>query len=145
MAILMIGSFVYAQRRPGRTGWEKDGKENFQDRHANLARTLDLSEGQMTKLEELRVAHLKATNETKNELEVKHAQLDAAIEGSKQDQKKIDQLVSDINKLNSELFTAKIDHRLAMRTVLTDAQKVKFDQMKDIHHGGPGHRRGMEK
>lgn len=138
IAMVMIASLTYAQPGKKDGGPESDRK---QKPHHPMAK-LELSDEQKEKMEELRLAHQKATKTTKNQLKIKQAELEAAVEADKP----VAPLVKDINALRAELFTAKINNRVAMRAVLDEKQKLIFDGMKDHRerregkHGAP--RRG---
>jgi mevalonate pyrophosphate decarboxylase len=76
--------------------------------------------------------------EIKNQLDVKRAQLRLAIT-SNDSKKVIDNYVEDINRLNSQMFTSRINTRLNMRGLLTEDQVLVFDSM---HQSRSARKRG---
>lgn len=136
-ALLMIGSLAFAQKNERRSTPGRFQKTEM----GWIGKGLDLSEDQQAKVKELRNDHLKKTSVTKNELKVKRAELEAAIEVDKPDRKKIDLLVSEINELQGAIFTERINHKMEVRSLLDDEQKLKFDQMGNHgsrYSGKPG-------
>ena len=104
-----------------------------------MADHLDLTDEQQQQMKDLRLAHLKKTSETQSQMKIKKAELEAAIKS----EKSVDQLIDEIGKLENKLLEARIKHRIDMRNVLDDDQKIVFDQMADRqprrgHHGGKG-------
>lgn len=92
---------------------------------------LNLSEDQKSKIEKLRLEHLRETKDLRNQLEIKRAELNAAMTSDQPDKKQVNSLVSEINSLRSDRFEQKINHQMQVRELLDDEQKLRFDQMKD--------------
>lgn len=137
MALILIGTMSFAQRAPrAERGEERPNKERS---HERMADHLDLTDEQQQQMKDLRLAHLKKTSETQSQMKIKKAELEAAIKS----EKSVDQLIDEIGKLENKLLEARIKHRIDMRNVLDDDQKIVFDQMADRqprrgHHGGKG-------
>ena len=126
MALVLVGTMTYAQRGPRNGGQRGDDRQrqNRGDRKEMIVERLDLSEAQQKQIEDLRISHLKTTSETKSQLDIKKAELEAAIKG----EKPVDKLIGEIGKLENQLLDARIKHRIAVRNTLNDEQKLKFDQ-----------------
>ena len=67
-------------------------------------------------------------------MDIKKAELEAAIKG----EKPVDKLIGEIGKLENQLLDARVKHRIAVRNTLNDEQKLKFDQFQGRHHGPKG-------
>lgn len=139
VGLLMIGSSALAQR--GDNNRPRGDRFYQQDRQEMIAERLELTDEQQAELEDLRMAHLKSTSTIKSELKIKNAELDAAISADQIDQKKVDNLVEAINSLQGNLFTENVNHRMEVRAMLDDKQRLVFDQMRhmfDRHRGKRG-------
>ena len=134
MALVLVGTMTFAQRGPRNDGQRGDGRPNRGDRKEMIAERLDLSDEQQQQIEDLRISHLKTTSETKSQLDIKKAELEAAIKG----EKPVDKLIGEIGKLENQLLDARVKHRIAVRHTLNDEQKLKFDQFQGGHHGPKG-------
>ncbi|MEQ8471696.1 MAG: hypothetical protein RIC35_10945 [Marinoscillum sp.] len=127
--LLVIGSLAIAQPPADR----RDRSERYQERgdkemaHHEHISPLSLTEEQQSKMKELRMSHLKSTQASKNQLDIKRAELEAAIEADQS----VEKLVKEINTLQGGLFTAKVKNKIAMRNLLDENQKLIFDQMKE--------------
>jgi len=134
MALVLVGTMTFAQRGPRDGGQRGDNRPNREDRKEMIAERLDLSDEQQQQIEDLRMAHLKVTSDTKSQLDIKRAELDAAIKA----EKPVDKLIGEIGNLENKLLDARVKHRIAVRNTLTDEQKLKFDQFQGGHHGPKG-------
>ena len=134
MALVLVGTMTFAQRGPRDGGQRGDNRPNREDRKEMIAERLDLSDEQQQQIEDLRMAHLKVTSDTKSQLDIKRAELDAAIKA----EKPVDKLIGEIGNLENKLLDARVKHRIAVRNTLNDEQKLKFDQFQGGHHGPKG-------
>jgi len=99
---------------------------------------LDLSDEQETQIEKLHLDHQKEILPMRNKIREKDAQLNTMIsEGA--NQSKIDQLVEEIGVLRTEIQKSRMNTHLKVRELLTDEQKVKFDNhfANRFGQGGP--------
>ncbi|WP_421871858.1 Spy/CpxP family protein refolding chaperone [Marinoscillum sp.] len=129
MAMVLIGTIAFGQQRGPRANRpDRPQQENMREM---MATRLNLSDAQQQQMEDLRIAHLKVTADTKSQLDIKRAELEAAIKG----EKSVDKLITEIGNLENKLLDARIKHRIAVRNVLDDNQKVIFDQMRQNHRG----------
>jgi Spy/CpxP family protein refolding chaperone len=94
-----------------------------------LEENLDLTESQKEALNTIRLRQTKIMTSSRNELDIKMAQLKAAISTDKPDMKQIDEFTSSIGKLKADQFESRINTAIEIRKLLDDEQKIKFDQM----------------
>lgn len=139
MVVLLTSGAALAQQGP-RNG-KGYGQGNRGDRPF-ICDNLDLSDDQQTKMDALRTSHFKATQEQRDLLAEKQVKLDDLMNDDPTDQKAIEKIVKEISEIKSELMLSRINHRIEMRSLLNDDQKVKFDMMAGNHrnYGGKGGR-----
>lgn len=94
----------------------------------------DLTQDQIKKIEDLRIAHLKEVNQIKNQLTEKRAHLNTLQSSDKVDNTAINKTIDDITSLQNELMKKKAAHRQSIRNLLTEKQKVIFDAKHDGKH-----------
>ncbi len=139
LLLLMLGTLAMAQRGPRQENGYRHEQRSEQRGPERIIEHLQLSEEQQTQLEDIRLSHHKEMKDVRNNLEIKRAELNAEITKDVPDRKAIDKLVAEISDLNGSQFTLQINHRLEVRAMLDDKQKIKFDQMHE-HFKGKGHR-----
>lgn len=134
MAMVVVSTLTFAQRGP-RDG-RQPGEERTERRRGSekMVVLLELTDEQQQQIEDLKLAHLKATSATKDQLNIKRAELEAAISADKP----VDKLIDQIGKYENQLLAERIKHRIAVRNTLNEEQKLKFDQFRE---GKEGHRR----
>ena len=87
---------------------------------------LDLSDEQEAQIEKLHLDLQKTILPMRNKINEKDAQMNTMIsEGA--NQSKIDQLIEEIGDLRTEIQKSRMDTHLKVRELLTDEQKIKFD------------------
>ncbi len=87
---------------------------------------LDLSDEQEQQIEKLHLDFQKETLPARNKIREKNAQLNTQItEGV--NQSKINPLIEEIGDLRTEIQKSRMNTHLKVRGLLTDEQKVKFD------------------
>ena len=135
--LLIIGGTVFAQRGPRS---EKGFDRGF-DRgdRPGISERLDLSDDQQIKFDALKVTHIKSTQELHDQLREKQVKLDGMLNDDKIDQKAVDNLVKEIGGAKTELMKARISHKIEVRSLLNDEQKIKFDMM--ANHRGYQHQK----
>lgn len=131
-------------------GQQFNGGQGFnQDRQmAGNCALLDLSEEQTTQIADLRIA-LTAKNLTlRNDLGVMRAKMQSLRTGDNQNLKDISNLIDDMSKVQAQIRKNAAEHRLAVRALLTDDQKVMFDARQgnqgNRSKGMRGKRAGMQ-
>lgn len=121
--LLMFGFFVsinVAQDLP------EDEQEMMPPRPMAFSHIPDLTPDQLSKIEKLRLEHQKEMLPIRTKMQALRLDLRTMIM-EEQDQKKIDDKIEEIGKIRTELMKKQVKHRLAIRSLLTDDQKVYFD------------------
>ena len=126
---LLLGTVVVAQRGP-RDGDERRGGDRG-DRMEMIMERLDLSEDQMAQIEDLKLDHFKSMQGVRNDLRIKQAELQAQVSADEPDATAVNNTVSAINDLRGQQFAAQVSHRLEVRNLLDEEQKVKFDAIHE--------------
>ena len=135
LALLVTGVALAQGPRPNRGREEGPRKER-------LAEMLELSDAQKNQFEELRLAHRKSTKANKDAIKIKMVELESLTTHEVPNVKKINSLVDELNTLKAQEFKSEVNHRLELRALLDDKQKMKFDQMKKHMRGERRGRRG---
>lgn len=136
-------SFAQQGDRPNRPNRDNDDRPRYEQREPGdgferMAQRLDLSADQKTKIEALQVPHMKKMVDYRNQLAEKRAQKQTQMSADKPDQKKINALIDEMAKLQADSQKEQAAHRLQVRELLTDKQKVKFDLMAERMGKGRG-------
>ncbi len=130
MAGLLAAATLWSQPAPKERGTRRHGDQRM-ERKAHMEERLGLTTEQKSKIEELRTAHKGSVLSVRNNLDIKHAELRALIASSDTPEKKqLDRLITEINLLDGEIFKKKIEHRIEVRSLLDDKQKILFDEME---------------
>ena len=96
----------------------------------------DLTDDQQEKIMALRVAHQKNMLPVRNSLLEKKAHLRTLTTVDKPDKKAIEVTIKEMNALHTQMQLAQTEHRLEVRGLLTDEQRIIFDTRP--HGGGFG-------
>ncbi|TNE69728.1 periplasmic heavy metal sensor [bacterium] len=108
-------------------------------RFDRMAEVLELTDDQKAKIEDLQLVHFKKMQGYRNQLGEKRAQERTLVTADKPDTKKINALIDEMGDLKTTMKKAQITHRLEVRSLLTDKQKIKFDaMMNNFGKGGRG-------
>ena len=147
IVVLMIGGTnLFAQR--GRN-YSNQGKGYNQNRICQ--RIPDLTDDQITKIEALRVVHLKEITGHRNEMNVLRAKKQALMTSDNADMKEINAVIDQMSTLRTKQMKTSAKHQQDVRSQLTDTQKVYFDSRpmnrrgygNNMGRGGRGNGRGM--
>ncbi|MBN2486061.1 MAG: Spy/CpxP family protein refolding chaperone [Bacteroidales bacterium] len=95
----------------------------------------DLSDEQKSKIEDLRVPHLKAMNLYKAEINKLKAELKVLEIADSPDAKKIDSKIDELSSVKNKMDKESSKHRMAIREILTPEQKVIFDAHAGKRYG----------
>ena len=87
----------------------------------------DLSDTQKTEIEKLKVAHMKNMQNLQNQIGEKEAKLKTLETSDNPDMKAINGLVEEIGSIKTDILKERVNHRLNVRKLLTEEQKVYFD------------------
>uniref|UniRef100_A0A7C4CEK5 Periplasmic heavy metal sensor n=1 Tax=candidate division WOR-3 bacterium TaxID=2052148 RepID=A0A7C4CEK5_UNCW3 len=88
-----------------------------------MAMMPELSDEQLQKMDNLRIAHLKEVLPLRTDLEIKEMELAALWRAEKLDAAKVLAKVKELNELRNRLELAKVNHRIATYNVLTPEQR----------------------
>jgi Spy/CpxP family protein refolding chaperone len=97
------------------------------DLHEVVHRELDLTADQRTRIQSLETAFAARRRTLESEMRAANAELAAAIKQEHGYGPKVTAAVAHFHRAMGELQTETIAHIFAMRAVLTDKQKAKFD------------------
>ena len=100
------------------------------DRFEQMAKRLELTDEQKTKIEALQTPHMKKMIAFRNQLGEKQAQKRTLMSAEKPDQKKLNALVDEISNIRADQEKERISHGIEVKSLLTDKQKLKFDMMQ---------------
>jgi len=96
----------------------------------------NLTAEQKTKMDGLRVKHLKEVTQLRNELAEKKAHLNTLESAEKVDRDAISKTIDEISILHGKIMKSGANHRLEVSSNLTDEQKVFFNAHQ--RQGGKG-------
>jgi Spy/CpxP family protein refolding chaperone len=105
----------------------------------------DLSDAQKTEIKKLRTAHLKEIQQLKNQMEIKRAELKALQTAEKPDMDAINKKIDERAALRVQIEKEAAAHKQAVRTVLTEDQRVIYDSKTNRSakgQSGCGHKPG---
>jgi len=119
------------------------GQGNGQGNGAFCNNIPGLTEEQKSKMQVLRVAHMKARQTNQNLIREKRAHLITLQTADNIDTKVINSTIDDITELQNKQWKKRSAHMVEIRKILTDEQKVYFNN----HQGqkGQGYGRGNGK
>ena len=98
----------------------------------------DLSQEQKDQLKALRLDEMKAMTQYKNQLDEYKAKLKTLTTGDNVDLKSVDKVIDQMGKVKIEMAKNKLSHRMDVRALLNDDQKVMFDMHVMIGKGRHG-------
>ncbi|MFY0690158.1 MAG: periplasmic heavy metal sensor [Cyclobacteriaceae bacterium] len=121
---LITSMSILAQRGPNRQELQshKSGKER-------MAMLLELTAEQQTTIDALKTPHQKEMMQNKAQLQIAHASLKAELIKDNVDEKSREKIINEISDLQITMLKNRVEHYTAVRQVLDDDQKVKFDAM----------------
>lgn len=88
---------------------------------------MQLSEDQLAQTTKLQLALTEKNTPLRNDLDVMRAQMQALRTGNSQNLKDISNLIDDMSVTQAQIRKNAAEHQLAVRSLLTDDQKVIFD------------------
>jgi Spy/CpxP family protein refolding chaperone len=140
-AFLLLTGFQVNAQRGGGIG--PDHRSGYGLGHMNrLEAMLDLTDEQESEIEKLHLDFQKKSLSVRNKIREKNAQLNTLIsEGA--DMNKVNQLVEEIGDLRTEVQKGMISTHMKVRNLLSDDQKVKYDNHFISRYGTPDHSGGF--
>ena len=110
------------------------------------AETLELTTEQIKKIKAMRLDMAKKKIRLRSGLELKQLELKELISADEPDMRRIEAKIDEMAPLRTELQKKRIEHRLAIRDILTPEQKTKLELLPAAgmkhHRGQRGGRRG---
>jgi Spy/CpxP family protein refolding chaperone len=139
-AVLFLGQVLQAQ--PGRARMDRgQGMRNYQE----CQMIPELTEAQKEEIQSLRVAHLKDMQDYRNQVDENRARYRTLVRAMQTDQKAIDANIDEYTGLRNQMMKKQTTHQQQIRNLLTDDQKVFFDNRGMRGRQGAGMRgRGMQ-
>lgn len=101
-----------------------------------LMEIADLTEQQKEAIKKIHLENLKATQSLRNEMGEKEARLQTLRSDNSATKNDLLALASEIGDLRKELYLARVEKQFDVRALLTEDQKVMFDNMKRHRHRG---------
>ena len=95
--------------------------------HPGMPWMNDLTQEQKDQLKALRLQEMKAMTQYKNQLNEYKAKLKILTTGDNVNLKDVDKVIDQMGKVKLEMAKNKLSHRMNVRALLTDDQKVMFD------------------
>jgi Spy/CpxP family protein refolding chaperone len=130
-AVLFMLAFMAANTAIAQPG-SGYGKQRLDEKNCNRAyynhSLPNLSEDQQTKIEKLHDQHFKSMQAIRDQMAEKKARLNTLNHADKPDMDAINKVIEDIGQLKVQMMKKKITHRLEIRNLLTDEQKIVFDK-----------------
>lgn len=131
-AVLLISSTsLFAQN--GRN-YSKQSNANFRNQDQICQRIPDLTEDQQTKIEALRVDHLKEMTALRNQTNELRAKKQTLMTSDKANMNEINSVIDQMTDLQNKKMKASAKHQQDVRNLLTDDQKVYFDSRPNRGH-----------
>ena len=139
MALMTMTLSVNAQYRNhgGRQRADNDWQEGPGYQHR--MDMLDLSDEQKGKMEAIYIQHQKSQIQVRNQIREKEAQLRTQMTQDNIDQARIFILIDEIGKLRTESMKSRTEAHIKIRALLSDKQKILFDQRMGRSPGKAGH------
>jgi len=142
--VLLVGMSLSASAQRGQRGQGYNQGQGFnqgqgynQNRQfAGNCAYMQLSEDQQVQINDLRTALVEKNLPLRNDLAVMRAQMQALRTGNNQNLKDISNLIDDMSATQAQIRKNAAEHRLAVRALLTDDQKVIFDARQGNRRNG---------
>ncbi len=135
--LILNSTSLTAQPRQGNFG--KQGKRSGNCLKGCCQSIPGLSDEQQDQIKTLRTDHWKETKSLKNEIREKKAKLRTLRTSDDVDMDEIYELIEDISSLKMNVAKKREAHRQDVRELLTDEQKMLFDE-RGPRFTGPNHR-----
>ena len=117
----------------GAMGHGRGGMRQMRARHADVWRTLDLTDEQKKKIGDIRDRQMRKSIAARADLQIAALDLHKLIRADKPDQRAIDTQIDKIAGMRASLRKAQVASMLEMRGVLTDDQRKKLQDARPMH------------
>lgn len=128
VALLLLTTISYAQQRPDKP----EGRRGYNHGMKAWMEIGGLSEDQKESIKAIHLKTMKANQSIRNEIGEKEARMNTLSSVDNPKKTEIMSIASEIADLRKKLFLARVETRLAVRELLTDDQKLIFDNKR--HH-----------
>lgn len=144
LVLLATMSFAQGPQRRGMGDRQKmvEARAEKLDRGERLAKVLELSDEQKTKIEAIHFESMKSMKSVKNLIGEKQARLKSLTTAENPDNKAIVKIAGEIGDLRTKMFVKHVETKQQVRALLDEKQKMKFDQIGDRMREGAGRGRG---
>ena len=135
LGALLVATLASMSTLPARAQDQADGP-----RLERLARELDLTGAQRTKMREAGERQMRRGIQERADLAITRLDLRQLVRADKPDQKAIDAQVDKLAGMRAQLQKERLATRLEMRSMLTDAQRAKLQELRATRkiRGRPG-------
>lgn len=128
IVVVMLGltmGLASAQNAPHKGFGMKEDIQGKKPYHGEMIP--GLTEDQKAKIKDLRIAFMKEIQPIHNQMGELKAKQKSLTSVDKPDMKAINSNIDEITKLQNQLMKATVNHRMQVRNLLTDEQKLIFD------------------
>jgi len=92
----------------------------------------DLTPEQTTKLDDLKLQHIKEVTPLKDQMKEKQARINTLLDAEKSDMVAINSAIDEFTGISNQLLKKKAEFKIAIRNLLTDKQKIVYDSKSDL-------------
>jgi len=132
--MISLNAGVYAQKGSAKSNGPKDG-----DKPEFFCKNIpDLTEEQQEKIDALRTTQMKAMQSFHNQLAEKGAHLQTLRTADKVDMDAINKTIDEMGAIRTKMMKSREQHIQDVRSLLTDKQRVYFDNFKKGNGPGQG-------
>ncbi|MGM0588598.1 MAG: Spy/CpxP family protein refolding chaperone [Bacteroidota bacterium] len=100
-----------------------------QQRFNRMVQVLNLTEEQQEQMQTIRQKGWSKNQPLRNKMQIHRAELQAMIQSDKPNQKTIKKKIEEMGELRTQIHKNRVAHQLEMRSILTDEQRITFDQL----------------
>ena len=129
VGFILISQFIYAQP-------DRDNPQRMN----RMGKMLDLTDEQQSQIEDLRLNFEKEKLPLQSKIHELRNDLKLELTKDNYDEKKVNQLLDQIESVRKEMHKKRISHMRSVRSILNDDQKKKFDMhiLSDRNFGYDG-------
>ena len=143
--LLCVNTNIFAQRGNGNGNGQGNRQFNGNGQGYYCNNIPDLTEDQQTKIGKLRTAHLKEMQNSRNQLAEKKARLQTLRTAENANMVAINKTVDEKSVIQTSMQKNREQHFQDVRIILTNDQKVNFDNRDRNRGNGQGYCKGNGK
>ena len=140
--LLSANTNVFAQKGYGSGYGQGNGQFNENDRGAFCNNIPNLTADQQTDIDKLKTAHWKEMQNGRNQMAEKRARLQTLRSADNADMNTINKTIDEMSVIRTGMQKNREQHFQDVRNVLTDDQRVYFDNFNRAKGQGQGYGRG---